>query len=214
MTSFKPTMFQMMVDCESIDDIFTWHDLVKTNTITFFANPRGHLGASMDFEQVKEHDIWNDTIGSVCFKFLHEEKNISVLIFKSGKIKISGGYPLRIIAANAVAVYDTYLDEVAAKVQSITKLAFGNKNITCLNGQLQIVPLKNTIELATFIQTHRHKFAYIKQPQYDVPGRRGAFKLYMSKTKKTHVAVDIKGKAQIFAAKTFDELMSLFHIFD
>jgi len=207
-------MFQMMVDCESIDDIYTWYDMVKSDAISFFANPRGHLGASLDFEQLKENIIDSATIGSVCFKFLHEGKNISVLVFKSGKIKISGGYPMHIIAANTVAVYDTYLDEIATHVQNITKLTCGNKNISCLNGQLYITPMQNTTELAAFVQTHRHKFAYIKQPQYDVPGRRGAYKLYLKNSTKTHVAVDIKGKAQIFAAKTFVELISLFHIFD
>lgn len=211
----KPTMFQMMVDCIPIDDVFDWHEgLVTTDEIKFFANPRGHLGASLTFDQLKDHGIDNNTIGSVCFRFSHEEKTISVLIFKTGKIKISGGYALQIIAKNDATLYDTYLDSIVAKVQDITKLTCGVKNITCLNGQLHIDPLKTTTELAAFVKKHQHKFAHVKQPLYDVPGRRGAYKLYLSKDTKTHIAVDIKGKTQIFAAKSFEELFFIFRIFD
>lgn len=207
-------MFQMMINCESIEDIYEWHKLVNTETISFFANPRGHLGASLEFSQLRDNNICNSTIGSVCFKFCHDGKNISVLIFKTGKIKVSGGYPAHIIATNTAVAFDTYLADIVTKVQEITKLTCGEKNITCLNGQLHMQPLKTTTELSAFVQTHKHKFGYVKPPQYDAPGRRGAYKLYTSTTKKTHIAIDIKGKAQIFAAKSFEELFILFHIFD
>lgn len=211
--TFKPTMFQMMVDCETIDDVFKWHEGL-TNTIIFYANLKGRLGSSLEIEKVKENGINNGVIGSICFKMCHLGKTISILIFTSGKIKISGGYPLDIITRATPALLDTYLDELVTKVQNITKLACGVKRISCLNGQLCIPPFKTTSALDAFIKRHRHKFAVYKQPRFDAPGRRGAYKLYLNTQSKTHFAVDVKGKGQIFAAKTFDELFLMFHILD
>lgn len=213
--TFKPTMFQMMVDCESIDDVFKWREGL-THRITFYANLKGHLETSLEIEKLKANGISSGVIGSVCFKFCHLDKTISILIFTTGKIKISGGYPLAIIAHNsaAPAVLDSYLDELVTKVQNITKLACGTKKISCLNGQLCIPPFKTTSALDAFIKRHRHKFGVYKQPRFDAPGRRGAYKLYLNTQSKTHIAVDVKGKGQIFAAKTFDELFLMFHILD
>lgn len=212
--TFKPTMFQMMVDCDRIDDVFEWRDGL-TDTITFYANPKGHLGASLEIETLKKNKICNSVLGSVCFKFVHLDKTISILIFMTGKIKISGGYPLNMIAdGGCPELLDAYLDELVTEVQSITKLACSTKRISCLNGQLNIEPFKTTSALESFIRTHIHKFAVHKQPRFDSPGRRGAYKLYLNAQNKTHIAVDVKGKAQIFAAKTFAELFLMFRILE
>jgi len=212
--SFKPTMFQMMVDCDRIDDVFEWNDGL-TDKIKFYANPKGHLGASLDFETLKINKISNSFIGSVCFKFVHLDKTISILIFTTGKIKISGGYPLNmIVGGGCPVVLDAYLDELVSEVQKITQLACGTKKISCLNGQLHIDPFKTTSALESFIRTHIHKFAFHRQPRFDSPGRRGAYKLYLNAQNKTHIAVDVKGKAQIFAAKTFAELFLMFRILE
>jgi len=207
-------MFQMMVDCDRIDDVFEWHDGL-TDTITFYANPKGHLGASLEIETLKKNKICNSIIGSVCFKFCHLDKTISILIFTTGKIKISGGYPLNMIAGGGCPeVLDAYLDELVSEVKNITQLACGTKKISCLNGQLHIDPFETTSALDSFLKIHRHKFAVYKQPRFDSPGRRGAYKLYLNAHNKTHIAVDVKGKAQIFAAKTFVELFLMFRILE
>lgn len=219
----KPTMFLMMVECATIFDIYEWYDRIKDFPVNdlpasgvFMANPPGHLGDSVPIALLHERDIQPESLGSVCFKFIHDGKKIAVLVFKNGRMKVSGGYPAALILQDSVTAYNAYLDKLIDVIERMTLLDCGEKTISCLNGQLHLVPFPNALRLAGFIESHKNNFQRIVYPQMDTPGRRCAYKLYIhaNVSKKTHIAVDWKGKAQIFGAKSHEELYTMFEIFN
>jgi len=172
----KPTMFQIMCQTESISDIYNWYSsLTEDVKDSIYGHLRGQLGASAKMDELYVGGIMTETIGSISFKSMVDGKTISVLLFKNGKIKISGGFPSH-----------------------------------CLNGQFQTQRFDNVNHLYVYLKSKECQFHRMKAPDFDIPGRRGAFKLYLHRYRKTHIAIDTKGKSQIFAAISFDELFNMF----
>jgi hypothetical protein len=214
MHSQKATLFQMMTAIsQPIQNFMEYYETIKDDTIEFFGSAKGHLGASLTFEELKNNEICDQSIGSMCFKKDHHGKQISVLLFRNGKMRICGGYPQSIILQNDVSVYEKYLDDILFVLEKVLQKTCEGKTISCLNGQIHFNAFNTTSSLAQFINSKKTSFFAIKEPQLDLPGRRGAYKMYLRKDSKTHIALDVKGKAQIFGAKSFTELFFLFDVF-
>lgn len=209
----KPTMFQVMCGSTAIYDIYEWFATLNDEHKSIMrGHLRGQLGSSMYISELHSSGITTDTIGSVSFKINYEGRTLSVLIFKNGKIKISGGFPEALLSCRDSTTMDDYIYKVVSAIQEVTKLEICDTKLSCLNGQLSTAMFKDVAQLTMFIKSKSHLFSKVKPPDFDIPGRRGAFKLYLHKTRKTHIAIDIKGKSQIFAATSFEELFHLFEI--
>jgi len=207
----KPTMFQIMCQTESISDIYNWHSsLTEDVKDSIYGHLRGQLGASAKIDELYVGGITTETIGSISFKTIVDGKTISVLLFKNGKLKISGGFPSELIYCRDVATMNQYIHKVVTSVQTIIKLDITNTKISCLNGQFQTQRFDNVNHLYVYLKSKEWQFHRMKSPDFDIPGRRGAFKLYLHRNRKTHIAIDTKGKSQIFAAISFDELFNMF----
>lgn len=207
----KPTMFQVMCQTESIHDIYKWHSSLTTEIKDVMCGHlRGQLGASMKIDELQLACISTDTIGSISYKSIVDGKTISVLLFKNGKIKISGGFPSGLLYCRDVATMNQYIDKVVNDVETTIQLNITNSKISCLNGQFTTQKFDNVEHLYVYLKTKQWQFHNMKSPDFDIPGRRGAFKLYLHKNRKTHIAIDTKGKSQIFATISFDELFHMF----
>lgn len=207
----KPTMFQIMCQTEDISDIYKWHSsLSEDRKDSMNGHLRGQLGASAKIDELHAAGITTETIGSISFKSILDGKTISVLLFKNGKIKISGGFPSELLYCRDVATMNQYIHKVVTSVQTIIKMDIKNTKISCLNGQFQTQKFDNVNHLYIYLKSKECQFHRMKAPDFDIPGRRGAFKLYLHRNRKTHIAIDTKGKSQIFAAISFDELFNMF----
>lgn len=215
MFSSKPTLFQAMCEIDIVPDFYVWYDEVKSTIPDVSGNLRGQLGTSMPLDDLKNNGVLNSTIGSITFKFDFGGKRMSVLLFKNGKLKISGGFPENLLIMHDKRAYDNYLSTCVKEIkQAIGYNSSENDyTLTCLNGQFIHQRFDNLAHLEKFIGKMTCPFAKIKRPDNDSPGRRGAFKLYLHKDRKTHVAMCCKGKAQVFACRSFDELFHVFSVF-
>ena len=214
MFSSKPTLFQIMSEIDIVPNFYEWYDEIKSAIPDVSGNLNGQLGTSMSIIDLKENGIYNATIGSVTFKIVFHGKRIAVLLFKNGKLKISGGFPENLLQMHDKRAYERYLTDCVKSVkQAVGDCTSDEYTLTCLNGQFLHRRFENLAHLESFIGKMAYGFAKIKRPDNDNPGRRGAFKLYLHKERKTHVAICCKGKAQVFACKSFDELFHVFSIF-
>lgn len=212
----KATLFQIMCQINSFDNLYKWNDAISKNTaITdITCNPPGSLGTKLTFKQLQEAKLLDICIGTISLKFTCEEKKISVLIFpKSGKMRISGGFPKQIIEGRDKNMYDDYIKMLIQKIPENLNIMIITYGIKCINGQFSMCKFNNYTDLKCFLDIHRDKFFKVKLPSINVPGRRGAFRCYLNAIHKTHISIDTGGKVQIFAAKTFSELFRIFEIF-
>ena len=214
MNNGKPTMFQIMCETKPIADVYEWYSMLNNEVrILLNGHLRGQLGASMKIDELHTSGITSETIGSISFKVNINSKSYSVLVFKNGKIKISGGFPNKLLQCRNSSNMMKYINHIVDHIQKMINSNIDDIKISCLNGQFITKTFVDVKELDNFIRNKSDKFHMIKLPDFDIPGRRGAFKLYLHKGKKTHSALDIKGKAQVFATTSFDELFYIFTIF-
>ena len=213
--SSKPTLFQIMAEIDIVPNFFDWHDKVKTKIPDVFGNLRGQLGTSMSLAELRKNGVYNTTIGSITFKFDFHDKRIAVLLFKNGKLKISGGFPAKLLIMHDKRAYNDFLSTCVKEIKEVIGYDSSDNEytLTCLNGQFIHPRFENMAYLEKFIGKMKCSFAKIKRPDNDAPGRRGAFKLYLHKDRKTHVAMCCKGNAQVFACRSFDELFHVFSVF-
>lgn len=209
-------MFQAMGSCSPIKDFYNFFlSGGNENLGVVYGNLRGNLSARLPLEELRSKGIENDVIGSVSFEFTVDQKRIFILLFNKGNCRICGGFPTEVTLSHDKRSYETFFQKCLDKFEDLTNLKFSRANITCLNGQFRIdTEMKNVMDLDHFVRQHKTKFAVVKPPNLDNPGRRGAYKLYLVKGRNTHIAVDYKGVAQVFACRSFDELFQCFAMFE
>ena len=86
-TPIRMSMFQCMitlVDMPSIRDVW-WH-LHKTRVTNLIARPPGSLQLVIQPERINSMQV-----GSVHFKMVHHDTNLSLIVFHNKKVKVSGG---------------------------------------------------------------------------------------------------------------------------
>lgn len=206
-------MFQMLGDCGVIRDFYTtFEHMIKAGCVVH-ANLRGSLGTSVDLQTLLNTGLQTEVIGSVKFSFDVNGTKASALVFNTGSCKICGGFPIDVKNSADQSMYNKYLDACKDHFERITELKLDRTRLICINGQFHIDrELSNLLELDAFVGMHRHKFDRVKQPNLDMKGRRGAYKLYLHGKKNTHIAIDHKGTCQVFACKSVAELFGTFEM--
>jgi hypothetical protein len=129
--------------------------------------------------------------------------NISILLFKNGKVKVSGGL------SNVFQCHEEYISKLVSNL--LTRL-FGegawSHSICMLNCQtkVQLCP-------ATFIQFIRRlqssaEFFCVKEPTLRGRGRINVAKAYPFEESKSHLSIDPNGTIQLFGFKSFSDIDS------
>lgn len=206
----KATMLQMMASCDQINGLYSWYSSVNDSLKIVNGNPRGDLGKNkLTIQELIENNIDESSIGSISFKLTFNGQNISCLLFhKSGKMRITFGCSHLTIDAKNTTLFNSYIEEVFTFLKYETELNIWNYNVTCLNGQMSLnKTFKDLTELNHFINLKKPNFQFIKLPNFDIPGRRGAYRMYINKSRKCHIALDVRGTAQIFGTKSYEELI-------
>tara|TARA_B100001093_G_scaffold474797_1_gene499798 strand:- start:14016 stop:14639 length:624 start_codon:yes stop_codon:yes gene_type:complete len=204
-------MFQAIVcmsgfDIDMIDDIKNTSPKHCTMLHKPLASCPGALGERAELAVLLDL-IEPYMIGSIQLKVIHNNIKYSILIFKSGKLKISGGCG----SINEHNTLKNNISTIASLIAQWVKSSISLLDITLINGQFNLKKMSIT-ELQNKIRYVEKHFEVIKKPIYDLPGRRGAYKLYIYGNRKFHVALDTGGCCQIFAAKTYDELKFIYNI--
>jgi len=211
----KGTMFQLLGNCGMIEDFYLSFGHKRDYYIDkkIYGNCRGDLGASIELDDLQSKDVSSTAVGSVKFSFEVTGIKVSALIFNTGSCKLCGGFPPDVKSSHDSNSYNVFLDECKQVFDQIHGLKIHNAKLICVNGQFRIgKKLNNLNELDCFVRKHRHKFDRIREPNLDVSGRRGAYKLYLYSDRKTHIAIDYKGVCQVFACKTPEELFQCFQM--
>ena len=211
----KGTMFQAMGKCAPVHNFYDCFLKNRDENLGIIhGNLRGNLSAKVPLEELREQGIEHHIIGSVSFTFHVDGTVISILLFNKGSCKICGGFPKSVVESGDVERYKFFFRKCMTTFEDLTALKLSDQRITCLNGQFKLnTDMNNILDLDDFVRRHRSKFAIVKPPNLDNPGRRGAYKLYLVRGRKTHIAVDYKGTVQVFACKSFEELFRCFRVF-
>lgn len=178
----------------------------------FYGSCKGILGGKSKLDEICRHlseDEYNG-IGSVNFRCAFRETNMHVIVFSTGKMKLSGGTPSNVTNdAELKEFLDAFYRDLCKWLVVCTK---DFPNVCCLNGNEKLNGcsegmLKNCAENGT------ERFASIVRPNLELKGRRCAYKFYIHTDRKLHLAVDYKGSMQVFAARSFDEMNELVDLF-
>jgi len=165
----------------------------------------GKSGFKNKIEYNKSLSFPFSLVGSVHCKFISESTNgVSILIFSSGKLKISGG--LSKIKSN----HQQYIDDIVYELVSFFtgSLSDPTYNISMLNAQFRIPITPQIFRKFLFKLQESKKFFNIKEPTLSGRGRISSAKVYPFDGRRSHFAVDPKGSVQMFAFKSFDEVES------
>lgn len=178
----------------------------------FYISYKGHLSSKLPYDDIINQldDSEYDGIGSVRFKCTYLDINVSIIVFNSGKIKLSGGTPNTIHSNQDMISFLKNISHDLCEWLPFTE--YENPTICCLNGNLKI-PDFSSERLECLITSAQKKFSRIIEPNLMKRGRRCAYKLYLHNHRKFHIAIDYKGHIQIFAAQHYWELQHIVDIF-
>jgi len=168
----------------------------------------GNSGFKNKLEYTPETFFPFTQVGSVHCKFLNTESmnGVSILIFSSGKLKISGG--LSKVKSN----HEAYIEDMVQELVSFFTgrltdlLIIPDYSISMLNAQFRINMTPQLFRKYLFKLQQSGKFFNIKEPTLSGRGRISSAKVYPFDGRKSHFAVDPKGSVQMFAFKSFDEV--------
>jgi hypothetical protein len=154
-------------------------------------------------------------VGSLHIKFINSnnKNKISVLLFKSGKLKISGGL------SNVHKNHDEYIDDIVQEVcffltgKLMNLLIIPSYTITMLNAQTRIHMTPRLLNRFLYTLQESKNFHMIQKPTLTGRGRISASKVYPFKERKSHFSIDPNGSVQMFAFKSFIELKNSMFIF-
>ena len=170
-----------------------------------YVSSKGSLGDKIPLEEVIGH-VNADRFGSINFKLLYKGlTNISVIVFSNGRIKLSGGMSGMVKDQKSLL---EYVNEVMEGLSKWLKVRVSEPGvIMCLNGICRSGRTHTAMELRDMIEMKSKNFTRIIQPDLNRRGgRRSAYKCYLLADRKLHIAYDHKGTAQIFGARSYDEL--------
>ena len=197
--------------------VFSWFSSQKcVESITlvgeFYGNCKGMLGGSSKLDDICKHlnEDEYDGLGSVKFRCTYKGTNLHIIVFNTGKIKISGGTPSNVTNDEDMRAFlDGFYEDMCEWLVVCTKEW---PKVCCWNGNEKLVVCNEKI-LKQSAANAAGKFAIIMKPNLECKGRRCAYKFYLHANRKLHIAVDYKGSMQIFAAKSFQEMKDIISIF-
>ena len=154
-------------------------------------------------------------VGSVHCKFINTKSMnaVSILIFSSGKMKISGGLS-KVKRDHAV-----YIDDIVQEIVYFFTgcladlLVVPDYTISMLNAQFRIDMTPQLFRNFLFELQKSKKYVNVKEPTLSGRGRISSAKVYPFFERRSHFAVDPKGSVQMFAFKSFDEIESAVRTF-
>ena len=218
-------LFQLMC---SVDQKFVLKDIIeKVAGMTVFLPERTLRSTAIGRKlELQSYTVYGDSgfknkleyipgsffpftqVGSVHCKFINTESmnGVSILIFSSGKLKISGG--LSKVKSN----HEDYVEEMTQELVSfftgrlMDLLVVPNYNICMLNAQFRISMKPQLFRKFLYTLQKSGKFHNIKEPTLSGRGRISIAKVYPFDDRRSHFAVDPNGSVQMFAFKSFDEV--------
>jgi hypothetical protein len=213
-------MFQCMIEINvPLDILEIWERLHTYQHFCIFGHPSGKLGIKISFE---DRNTCNNVIGSVSVKMVvGDSLNISVLMFRKGQIKISGGldqldcdehltnkeFDHVLISGIIQPVLTTLLDhqniediEIRLKSKCVNALLrrsepLGKENYLQFIGRLGDVFSVDCVTLPE-----------IMQPDGKKRGRICATKVKNEDNKRGSFQLDHSGNVQFFAYNDIDDL--------
>ena len=210
-------MFQCMIDTQySFNLLTTWRDLVEDQNMKIYGHPPGLLGKNIDFNDLQSSTI----IGSLSVKTkLCDNINISGLIFKNGKVKISGGLSklecddsmtnLEFEHILFISIIAPFLEVISEDI-SIKNVLIRSLSI---NASLKRSEAFGKVKYLEFIDKLSTKFSKdlitlppIMQKNGKKRGRICAIKVKNDFHKKGSFAVDHSGNVQFFAYSNVQDL--------
>ena len=154
-------------------------------------------------------------VGSIHCKFLNTESmnGVSILIFASGKLKISGG--LSKVKNNHQAYIEDMMQELLSFFTGrlTDLLVVPDYTLSMLNAQFRIDMTPQLFRKYLFKLQESGQFFSIKEPTLSGRGRISSAKVYPFDGGKSHFAVDPKGSVQMFGFKSFDEVETAVKMF-
>jgi len=149
----------------------------------------------------EENDV--NVFGSIHCKLLHSNGNkLSIVFFRSGKIKISGG----LINLKD----DSYIRSITDSVCSIfTGSPCSSFKISLLNAIFRISMNPRIFRKFIFDLQQTDSFHRIKEPTFTGRGNITCARVYPFNNRKSHLSVDPKGAIQMFAFQSFLEIDSV-----
>ena len=168
----------------------------------------GNSGFKNKLEYIPDTFFPFTQVGSVHCKFLNTESmnGVSILIFSSGKMKISGG--LSKVNIN----HEEYIEDMVQELVSFLTgrltdlLIVPDYSICMLNAQFRIDMTPQLFRKYLFTLQQSGKFFSIKEPTLSGRGRISSAKVYPFEGSRSHLAIDPKGSVQMFAFKSFTEV--------
>lgn len=151
------------------------------------------------------------SIGSIHSKFEHVNGNkISVIMFRSGKIKVSGG-----LVNNKKGNDEEYIKEV---VNVICDVFTGEECIrykmSLLNGISRISMTPQRFRKFLYEVQESKKFDKVKEPTFTGRGNITCGRIYPYEGRKSHISIDPKGGVQLFAFRSFEEVKQVVKMFE
>ena len=149
-------------------------------------------------------------IGSIHCKLIGSNGNkLSVIFFRSGKIKIAGG--LMNITHNNL---ELYIQTVTNSICTIfTDHICKEYKISLINAIFRIALTPQLFRQFIYYLQESRIFYYVKQPTFTGRGNITCARVYPFNGRKCHLSVDPKGVIQLFAFQSFSELHRIAHSF-
>jgi len=205
MVSIKYTCFQLM--CQGGEIQF---DSILKSLVHFEATDDlslqsfiiyGKNGFKTKHEYFPGIDV--NIFGSIHCKLLHSNGNkVSIIFFRSGKIKIAGG----LINLKD----DCYIRSITDSVCSIfTGSPCSFFKISLLNAIFRISMNPRIFRKFIFDLQETGSFHRIKEPTLTGRGNITCARVYPFNNRKSHLSVDPKGAIQMFAFQSFHEIDSV-----
>ena len=170
----------------------------------------GRSGFKNKLEYTDDSSFPFAEVGSVHCKLVHTTScnSVSALVFRSGKIKISGG--LSKVKEN----HQSYIDNVVSTLcYFISDSIIVDTKLSMLNAQVKLDLNVKIFRKFLFYLQESTKFSKIQEPTLSGRGRITAAKVYPSSSSRSHLSIDPKGSVQIFAFKSFEELQDCLTLF-
>jgi len=207
-----PYMFLGMYKFENID-FYALREIRDISGLDSFESKiagRGRLNLRVCSHLVDELMVPTENIGSISLKFIFQGIKISLRVFKSGQVKISGGF------SEKNNTGDKFLEFTDAVIE-IFEPFFGKYKtwiVSLINFHFKL-KLDRSVR-TMFNNIEKTKFYKIEFPDYNTTktsGRRDVFKIYPEAKSKFQMILNDSASCQILAAKSFAQAQALVDVF-
>jgi hypothetical protein len=210
--SLKPWMFVSVVRVSDIDlGKLRFLQKLKTCHVTLVKICcKGRLGENGISNNITEEMVPTKNIGSLSIFLTHKKANLNLRCFKSGSIKISGGFPSHYKKNDE---FKKYVEKTAYILKDFFGKVISSK-ICLLNLNFRL-DSELCGDLGAIFANLRKRCTKIVEPHFDGylrSGRKDVYKAYPRTTDKFHLLINESCKGQIIAAKSFEEASSLFNL--